>query len=252
MPLTGRNRPKALVIGGSTGIGRAIADSWAQAGADTTVMSRSALTGESANRLSWIPLDLSDVTVARTVLHETAKAGFDTICYSAVHYGDKRAAIGEVDESEWWRQVQVNLHGLWLTTRAFLPALRRSAPGLLVSVSSEVIHNGGPHRSGYAATKSAAASLLNSVAQEEDESAVRIVQVLPSEMVDTPGIRRRRPEDFDYGDYMRPALFGPLASELLATRGAGHHRDSLVVGPDSAWYSVREQIPVSQSQVTAT
>lgn len=244
-------RPKALVVGGSTGIGRGIADAWARAGADTTVMSRHAPQGESVDQLDWVPLDLTDAESAHAVLCETAAAGFDAVCYSAVHYGNKRAAIGEVDESEWRRQLEVNLHGLWLTIKAALPALKRSSPGLLVGVSSEVVYNGGPQRSGYAATKAAAAALLDSVAQEQDGDTVRVVQVLPAGMVDTPGIRRRRPADFDYGGYMRPERFAPLAAELLTTRGAGRHRDSLVVATDGSWHSTRERIPVSQSRVTA-
>jgi NAD(P)-dependent dehydrogenase (short-subunit alcohol dehydrogenase family) len=243
-------RTKALVVGGSTGIGRGVADAWARAGADTTVMSRTAPQGAGADRLTWAPLDLTDLDRAHGLLHAAA-AGVDAVCFSAVHYGAGRAVLDEVEVSEWRRQIDVNLHGLWLTVKAVLPALRRSAPGLLVGVSSEVVYNGGPRRSGYAATKAAAASLLDSVAQEQDQDLVRVVQVLPAGMVDTPGIRRRRPADFDYGGYMRPERFAPLATELLTTRGAGRHRDALVVDTDGSWHTVRDRAPVSQSGATA-
>ncbi|THV42240.1 SDR family NAD(P)-dependent oxidoreductase [Glycomyces buryatensis] len=242
---------RALVVGGSTGIGRGIADAWARSGATTTVMSRTAPAGAGADLLSWEPLDLTDTAESRARLRESAADGLDTVCYSAVFYGDRRALIGEVDEAEWRRQLEVNLNGLWLTLTAVLPALRQASPGLFVGVSSEVVYNGGPGRSGYAATKAAAAALLESVAQEENEEAVRIVQVLPAGMVDTPGIRRRRAADFDYGDYMRPEHFGAAASELLATRGAGRHGDALMVDARGDWRSTREHRPESQSRALA-
>lgn len=243
---------RALVVGGSTGIGRGIADAWARSGADTLVLSRTAPIGGTAERLSWAPLDLADAAQARSRLQESAAGGLDAVCYSAVSYGDRRAPIGEVDEPEWRRQVEVNLHGLWLTLTAVLPALRRAAPGLFLGVSSEVVYNAGPGRSGYAATKAAGAALLDSVAQEEDEAAVRIVQVLPAGMVDTPGIRRRRPAGFDYADYMRPEQFAVVASALLESRGAGFHGDALVIEPDGRSRSVKDRIPVSQSRETAS
>ncbi|MEX2983593.1 SDR family NAD(P)-dependent oxidoreductase [Streptomyces sp. C36] len=246
LSLAGRT---ALVVGGSTGIGRGIADAWAAAGADVTVLSRSTPTGPGHEALRWAPLDLSDADAARTALADATTDELSLVCYSAVHYGDRRALFDEVTEPEWRRQLEVNLHGLWMTLHATLPVLRGGEePGLFLGVSSEVVYNAGPGRSGYAATKAAGAALLDSVAQEEKGEKVRIVQVLPAGMVDTPGIRRRRPADFSYDSYMRPDHFGRVATELAATSGAGLHGDSLVVDEAGRWVSAHERIPVSQSR----
>ncbi|WP_320784536.1 SDR family oxidoreductase [Streptomyces sp. CRN 30] len=168
-------------------------------------------------------------------------------------YGTRRAPFGEVAEDEWRRQVDVNLHGLWLTLAATLPVLRRAprGRGLFLGISSEVVYNAGPGRSGYAATKAAGSALLDSVAQEEGPDGVRVVQALPAGMVDTPGIRRRRPAGFDYGDYMTPGHFAALAGELVVGDAASrHHGDSLVVDAAGRWHSVRETHPASQSRDT--
>lgn len=249
-PLEGR---RGLVIGGSTGIGRAIADAWARAGMDVLVLSRSAPTGPGADALRWAPVDLTDAAEAGAQLAAAVAAGpLHAACFSAVHYGDRRALVEDVSQEEWRRQVDVNLHGLWLTLSAALPALRAGQrPGLFLGVSSEVVFNAGPGRSGYAATKAAGAALLNSVAQEETVDGtdrVRIVQVLPADMVDTPGIRRRRPEGFDYDAYMRPDHFGDVATELAVTAGEGHHGDSLVVDAAGGWWPAHAQAPRSQSR----
>ncbi|MEK8172821.1 SDR family NAD(P)-dependent oxidoreductase [Streptomyces sp. M19] len=116
-------------MGGSTGIGRGVADAWAAAGLDVVVLSRTAPIGTGAERLSWTPLDLTDGAEASRRLATAADGALHAVCFAAVHYGDRRALFAEVTEREWRRQLEVNLHGLWLTLSASLPALRREEPG---------------------------------------------------------------------------------------------------------------------------
>ncbi|MGW6740670.1 SDR family NAD(P)-dependent oxidoreductase [Streptomyces sp. NPDC055025] len=254
MTANGRNRRRALVVGGSTGIGRGVADAWADAGLDVLVLSRSAPTGAGADRLRWLATDLTDPAQVTGGLTAAVEEPLHAVCYSAVHYGGGRALFKDCDEAEWRRQIDVNLHGLWLTLARTQPVLRSAeTPGVFLGISSEVVYNAGPGRSGYAASKAAASALLDSVAQEEtaeasDTEALRIVQALPAGMVDTPGIRRRRPQDFDYSTYMEPASFAPLARELAATAGAGLHGAHLVVDDTGVWYPARERMPRSQSR----
>ncbi|PRD43705.1 oxidoreductase [Phyllobacterium phragmitis] len=236
---------RGLVVGGSTGIGRAVAEAWSQAGMDVLVLSRSQPTGQSG--LRWSAVDMADQTSAMSVLAEASSEPLHAVSFAAVHYGDRRAKFSETPLSQWRQQLEVNLNGMWLTLAATLPALRRARPGLFLNVSSEVVFNGGPGRAGYAATKAGCASLLESIYQEENPNEVRIVSVLPAGMVDSPGIRRRRPADFDYSSYMRPDNFGSIAVELVKTAGAQYNGDSLTVHSDGSWSSVRNGTPTSQS-----
>jgi NAD(P)-dependent dehydrogenase (short-subunit alcohol dehydrogenase family) len=235
---------RMIVLGGSMGIGFAIADAWAAAGAEVVVCSRSQ--PAHAPHLGWERIDLTEADHARERLAALGAGRVSAVCFSAVYYGEKRAHLSDVSEEEWRRQLEVNVTGLWLTLRALLQSLREAGPGLFVGVSSEVAFNAGPGRSGYAASKAAAKSLLDSVAQEED--AVRVVQVLPAGMVDTPGIRRRRPEGFDYSSYMKPCCFARVATNLAATAGKDHHGDSLVVDGNGDWWSAYDELPVSQTR----
>ncbi|APU16232.1 MULTISPECIES: SDR family NAD(P)-dependent oxidoreductase [Actinoalloteichus] len=244
-PLAGR---RAVVIGGSTGIGRGIADAWAAAGAEVIVGSRTRPMGPGSELLSWQRIDLTETRAARERLAALSASPLDAVCFSSIYYGERRALFCDVGEREWREQLDVNVTGLWLTLAATLPALRAADPGLFVGVSSEVVFNAGPGRSGYTASKAAAKALLDSVAREEDAERVRIVQVLPAGMVDSPGIRRRRPADFDYSGYMQPSDFAGVARQLAVTAGAGYHGDSLVVNGDGDWWSAYDRLPVSQSR----
>jgi NAD(P)-dependent dehydrogenase (short-subunit alcohol dehydrogenase family) len=245
-PLVGR---RTIVVGGSTGIGRGVADAWAAAGAEVVVCSRSEPTGPGAELLSWERVDLTETGLARERLTALGAGRVDAVCFSSIYYGERRALFGDVAEREWRAQLEINVTGLWLTLAATLPALRAAAPGLFVGVSSEVVFNAGPGRSGYTASKAAAKALLDSVAREEqDTQRVRVVQILPAGMVDSPGIRRRRPPDFDYSDYMVPADFARVARELAVTAGEKYHGDSLVVDGAGDWRSAYDELPVSQSR----
>jgi cyclitol oxidoreductase len=238
----------AIVVGGSTGIGRGIADAWAGSGFDVTVYSRSEPVGDGATSLRWCQLDFRDASAARTVIEGTLPHTIDLVCYSSIYYTSKRQYFPDVSERDWIDQLKINLHGLWMVLQSTIPTLRQAGPGVFLSVSSEVVYNAGPARSGYAATKAAAASLVESVAQEEDADEIRFVQVLPAGMVDTPGIRARRPADFDYSDYMTPADFKPFAGNLAESRAKDMAGDVFVVAKGGSWHSLHDGVPVSQSR----
>lgn len=238
----------AVVVGGSTGIGRGIADAWASHGIRTHVFSRSRPTGPGSDLLAWHRLDFRDPQQARSALTDRVPHRVDLVCFSAVYYTSKREPFVEVSEADWQDQFTINVHALAWTLKATLPALRAAAPGMFLNISSEVVYNAGPHRAGYAATKAAADSLIRSVAQETDPAEVSFVQALPAGMVDTPGIRARRRSGFDYAGYMAPSDFGPLALELATTRGRPYAGEALVVHEDATWSSVGDSVPLSQSR----
>jgi len=241
----------SFVFGGSAGIGAAMARELDDAGSAVHVFSRSRPDWlDAAHSATWHPLDLNDsAAVDEAIGAALAETGsrVDFLAYSAIDYGSTRRDFEDSDLEEWFRQFRVNLHGLAIALKRTLPLLKGAAPGVVVGVSSEVVYNAGPGRAGYAATKTAAASLLRSIAQEEDDSKLRVVQVLPAGMVDSPGIRRRRPSSFDFSGYLDPECFRPITRSLLATRAEGFAGRCLVVEPDGRWYDVDAKGVASQS-----
>jgi NAD(P)-dependent dehydrogenase (short-subunit alcohol dehydrogenase family) len=238
---------RAVVIGGSTGIGYGIARGLLLAGYTVDVVSRSEPRGLGPNA-RWHQCDLSDPSATSSTMQNLATEPLDVFCFAAAYYGESRKKMVETTEVEWAQQVQVMVHGLWAGLKSCLPALRKSGDGLIISISSEVVYNSGPDRSGYAAVKSAASALIRSVGEEYDPGVLRVVEVLPSGMVDSPGIRRRRPAQFDYTGYMDPEKFALIARHLGSTRGRSDAGKVLSVADDGTWAAVTpDTLPASQS-----
>ena len=238
--------PRALVVGGSTGVGSGIAAGLATAGYDVHVLSRSEPQRQHGR---WVQADLGDREHTRRTLAELAEEPLAVLCFSAATYGAKRRNLVDTPQAEWTAQVDVMLHGLWESLHTCLPALTREPPGLVIGVSSEVVYNAGPGRSGYAAVKAAASAMLGSLRQEHDSNELRVVEVLPLGMVDSPGIRSRRPASFDYSDYLAPEAFMPVAAHLGRTRGGEDDGRALVVRADGSWsHATADQPPPSQSR----
>ena len=251
-----RTGQRALVVGGSTGIGMGLAVGLDRAGYEVHVVSRSTPMGTDASTLHWHECDLIDQVQTADVLRDIATEPLGVVCFAAAYYGKSRHQLVDTPEIEWRRQVDVMMHGLWLTLNHSLPALvaeASSTPGLLLSVSSEVVFNGGPQRSGYAAVKAAASALLRSVRQEYPSDMLSLVEVLPQGMVDSPGIRSRRPDGFDYSTYMTPEDFYDVGYELGRSRGVDLDGTSLVIQPGGKWAGVKSgTIPPSQSRAGAS
>lgn len=231
-----RNDANVLVIGGSYGVGRNIADALANESVNVVVLSRTPPVSDSKlgkSILNWRQLDLSKIDKSRIRLEEILNEfddQLDAVFYSAVYYGSKHASFLTATEEEWRRQLNVNLHGLWLSLLCTLPILKQQpAPGLFVHLSSAVMYHAGPWRAGYAATKAAASNLMSSLAQEEPEGSVRLVQFLPAKMMNTMNVNNRCSDNFDYSDCMLSKYFQQAAIQLLRTRGEGMHGKNLVL-----------------------
>lgn len=238
--------PRAVVIGGSSGIGYGLAQGIADAGYQVHVLSRTA--PPRALNFHWTYCDLTDLEATQSILLRLAEEPIGILCFSAAFYGTQRRTLEATPKHEWSTQVDIMLHGLWSALHHCLPALTSNPPGVIIGVSSEVVYNHGPGRSGYAAVKAAASALIRSAAQEYPSDVLRVVEVLPQGMVDSPGIRARRTADFDYSGYMKVEDFRAIGTYLATTRGADVHELALAVSAGGDWQVVRSgTLPPSQS-----
>jgi NAD(P)-dependent dehydrogenase (short-subunit alcohol dehydrogenase family) len=187
----------ALVTGGSSGIGRAVAELLAGQGASVAVCSvdaaeagavADAMTGRGLTAVS-APADVRDPgSVAAAV--QTAVDTFgslDTLvtCAGIQAYG----TVADTDEQTWDEVFAVNVKGVFLAARVALPHLRRSARGAIVIVSSVQALATQAGVAAYAASKGALNALTRSMAIDEAGYGVRVNAVCPGS-VDTPMLRR--------------------------------------------------------------
>ncbi|KAL8702065.1 MAG: hypothetical protein Q9201_004598 [Fulgogasparrea decipioides] len=147
---------RVMIVGASRGIGRAIAISFARAGASyiaigarsdqTHVIQDILAAAESAGRDLPRPLRLHlDIKSTQSVANAAALIGenfegLDVIVYNAGALGEVKL-IADGEPEYWWNTWAVNVRGLYLVTRALLPLMLKGGDKTIVVVSSTVAHN---------------------------------------------------------------------------------------------------------------
>ena len=176
----------ALVTGGSSGIGLAIARMLGEEGFGLTLASRTRAKVEAAAEelgAHAVTADVSDEEDCRRVVQEhAARWGRLDMLVNSAGVG----VLGRIDElptKQLDLQLDVNLRGLMLVTAAALPLLRE-ARGLVVNLSSFAGKSGQPWLSVYSATKAAVVAYTVAMNKELNNDGVKSVAFCPG-FVDT-------------------------------------------------------------------
>jgi 3-oxoacyl-[acyl-carrier protein] reductase len=163
----------AAVIGGSSGIGAAVAGVLAAEGCNVAVTYRSSRQGaeqvaadvRAHGRHAWVvPLELGrpeSATEASNALSAQV-GGLDAVVLCAGH--NLITPFGRITADEWNTVIQVNLSGAFFTLQAMAPMIRHG--GAIVTVGSVAAHTGAPHHMHYAAAKAGLVNLTKSLARE--------------------------------------------------------------------------------------
>lgn len=183
--LSGR---RALITGGDSGIGRAVAIAFAREGADVAITHLPEESEDAADTVRWIeragrtglalPGDLRDER-ANEIAVESAidrLGGLDVLVLNAA-YQKNRDGIENLPTEEFRRVVETNLYSpLWMT-RAAVPHLPDD--GSIIVSSSVQAFNPSPHLIDYAMTKAALVAFVRALAQELGERGIRVNAVAP-------------------------------------------------------------------------
>lgn len=176
-PLTGRH---AVVTGASRGIGAAIADTLARAGARVTALSRSG--GDDTGSIRHVRLDLSDVNRIQNASHHLfASIGRLDVLVNAAAISLPPAVAGDLD-SETTRMrltLEVDVIAPYALTLVAVPLLEKSRCGSVINVTSINSVRGFPGNPPYVTAKSALAGLTRALAVDLAPMGIRVNSVAP-------------------------------------------------------------------------
>jgi NAD(P)-dependent dehydrogenase (short-subunit alcohol dehydrogenase family) len=171
----------ALVTGGGTGIGAAVARRLASDGYAVAVCGRRPQPLEAvAGDIDGLALavDISDEAGAARCVEETVGA-FGRLDALVLNAGVVRAApVAEMNTAAWEETLRTNLTSAFMVVRAALPHLREHAGGV-VSVASVSALRTGPALGAYCASKAGLVALTQAIALEHAEDGVRANVVCP-------------------------------------------------------------------------
>ena len=177
----------AIVTGGASGIGAAVAALLLERGAKVAVLD---LTTDTVPA-GAVPIgcDVSDSASVEAAVHAAAfeLGGIDVVVNNAgIGAGGD---ISANDDEEWHRVLDINVIGMARVARAALPYLRESRHAAIVNTSSVVAVVGVKNRALYSASKGAVSALTLAMAADHVGEGIRVNAVAPG-TADTPWVAR--------------------------------------------------------------
>jgi meso-butanediol dehydrogenase/(S,S)-butanediol dehydrogenase/diacetyl reductase len=210
----------ALVTGGGTGIGAAIARRFAAEGARVVICGRRAklldkVVGEIRTAGGWaesVPTDLAEESAARRFVTGAVErhGRVDVLVNNAMQLVVR--PLADMTSAEWRKSLAVALDAVFYTMNEALPVMARQGGGSIVNISSLAAHTSDPGLGGYSAAKAGLEAVSRAAALEGAPRGVRVnvlcLGMHASESGDQaytdPALRRAMEQRIALGRFGRP------------------------------------------------
>lgn len=190
LKLAGQN---AIVTGGGSGIGKAIAQRFSVEGANVAILdlnesglnSVASEVGMSGGRALKYKCDVTNAKEVQMVFSDISNSfgGIDILVNSAGI--EIVAEVEEMDEADWDRQIDVNLKSMFLCSKYAVPLMRKKSGGSVVNISSVLGVVVAPKHSAYCASKGAVLQFTKALGFDHAKDQIRVNCILPGP-IDTP------------------------------------------------------------------
>jgi 2-dehydro-3-deoxy-L-rhamnonate dehydrogenase (NAD+) len=197
------NGQTAIVTGAATGIGEAIAERLAGAGAtvvvaDLDIEGAKGVAGRLAQNAFAVKTDVTDPeSIRKTVEQVLGRTNRIDILVNNAGIAGVTAPLWEQTDADWQKVIAVNLSGVFYFCRAVLPHMRERKYGRIVNIASIAGKEGNPRMVGYSATKAAVIGLTKSLGKEVATEGICVNAVSPA-VVRTRILDQVTPEQINY------------------------------------------------------
>lgn len=200
---------RAIITGGDSGIGRAVAIAYAREGADILISylnedddakETASLVAQAGRKAVLVPGDVQDPTHCRTIVAEAVSelGGIDILVNNAAHQATFNE-IEDIPDDEWELTFRVNIHAMFYLTKAAVPHMKQG--GVIINTASINSDAPNPTLLAYATTKGAIYNFTAGLAQLLAKRGIRANTVAPGPIW-TPLIPSTMPPDavVSFGD----------------------------------------------------
>lgn len=219
----------AIVTGGGRGIGKAIAEAYANNGAKVIVTAaiHKAEIEETASKINGLAV-LADITKPKDVenlvdkaIHEFGR--IDILVNNAARgmlFANKEIftkpkPFWEMDKENWQMVINTNINGTYLMTRAVIPHMLKQKFGRIINISINLATMTRKGFSPYGPSKAALESMSTIWAQELENTGITLNILLPGGATDTGMIPSTLPEE-QKQHLLKPEIIAPLAIYLAS------------------------------------
>jgi 2-dehydro-3-deoxy-L-rhamnonate dehydrogenase (NAD+) len=192
---------QAVVTGGASGLGYAIAERLSASGAKVVIWDRDEKAGRAAAATlsgHFVMADVSDLAAVTRAVQATLDgvAAIDILVNNAGITGPN-VKLWDYPADAWKEVLAVNLDGVFNCCRAVVPHMRARNYGRIVNIASVAGKDGNPNASAYSASKAAVIALTKSLGKELADTDIRVNCVTPA-AVRTPLFAQMTQSHIDY------------------------------------------------------